>query len=141
MVLDRWLVIILGEQAWLWNLGQAEQDELVDLVNAARVIAGFPASDDWSQDPAGRGMSVAFTFGEPHHTMMARATVGTVEQLRGVDRAKVRAHARARELDARAARIASAKAAFGDMAPAELDEVFRHRPDVTVGGEPDGDLP
>lgn len=119
--MDQWLIIHLHEKVWVANL--AEETDVDSLVDAARVLAGFPSTDDWWQDPT--DMSVILTMGEPHPTLMARATVLTVEQLRGASPADVAEDRRQRAEAARGARVAAARAALAQLDPAERDEALR----------------
>jgi hypothetical protein len=79
---NEWLIIHTPTGSWVWDLGTPTPDERGDLTNRARVMAGFPANNDWvgSDDAA-----VMLTYGRPHDSLMARATVGTVADLARVN--------------------------------------------------------
>lgn len=72
-VTDEWLILHSPDASWVWRFGQPGDEERNHLIGAARVLTGFPAHDDWISD--GSGWSLTLTDGEPHHSLMARATV------------------------------------------------------------------
>jgi hypothetical protein len=84
-----WLIIHAPGGPWCWPLG-GDQSERDRLVAAGRVLAGFPADEAWVDDDS--KLAVMVSLGEPHPTLIARATVGTLADLRKVDQALVDAH-------------------------------------------------
>jgi hypothetical protein len=84
-----WLIIHAPGGPWCWPLG-GDQSERERLVAAGRVLAGFPADEAWVDDDSKRAVMVS--LGEPHQTLIARATVGTLADLRKVDPTLVDAH-------------------------------------------------
>lgn len=122
-----WLVITTraGVYAWpVWEDGEHPDERLI---NAARVLTGFPADDSsWVVD---RGYDLQLTPGTPHHTLLARATVGTVDDLRAVHDAKVDEHVAARVDAHQAVLVASAKDALAALPPELLALVVTH-PDL-----------
>jgi len=122
--MDAWLIIRQAPSVWVCNLGDpgALGDEPRELlINRMRVATGFPPVDDWLSDAATR--SVAMTFGEPHPTLMAAATVLTVDDLTKVDPAAVAAHAQARAEAARQAQIDAAQTVLAQLHPDDLAAV------------------
>ena len=111
-----WLIVRTPDAIHVWPVwGETDQPDEA-LINAARVAVGFPAHDNWPDD--GSGYSVALTLGEPHHTLLAQATVGTVADLSKVDPAAVQAYATARVAAGRQAQIDAAKMALMQLDPA-----------------------
>jgi len=106
---DPYLIIQIGADAHVWPLGTERVDEQEALVQAARVALGIAPEVTGLPDS---GATIAITFGEPHHTLMARATLGTADDLLKVDRARVAAHAAARADIARRVHIDAVRAAY-----------------------------
>jgi hypothetical protein len=88
-----WLYIRTPSGNFCWSVGSPPSD---DVVNAARVVTGFPAHDDWAEDGSGFDLSTA--PGDPHAEYLQRhqPTIGTLAALLAVDRAAVAEHAAAR---------------------------------------------
>lgn len=118
---DEWLIIHTPGGVYCWDLGAPADDEREDLVNRARVLASVPAQDVWPGD--GTGYVIMLSYGEPHATLLARATVGTVGDLAAVDVAAVEAHQAGRDELARQERLAGATAAL-DALSADDRAVF-----------------
>jgi hypothetical protein len=89
-----WLIIKTPQAVHCWNIGNPDDLGRDDLLDRARVASGFPASDDWISN--GSGYDLQITYGEPHPSLLERATVGTVADLSKVDAELVAQHADAR---------------------------------------------
>jgi hypothetical protein len=119
---DTWLVIHTAAGAvHAWNLGDADLETREHATWAARAQLAFVADDSWvtSEDPS----SVAITFGQPHHTLMAVAQVGTLADLQAVKPAVVAAYRDEYAKTQRATAIESAHrmlAGLDDEARAEV---------------------
>lgn len=124
---DRWLIVHTPDGPLCWNLGSPTDDELEPLINAARLAAGVPANEDWIQD--GSGFAVMLTRGAPHDTLLARATIGAVAELRAADRAAVEEHAAGRRAAAHERSVAAATNALAGLPPEVLAAVLAH-PDL-----------
>lgn len=124
---DRWLIVHTPDGPLCWNLGSPTDDELEPLINAARLAAGVPANEDWIQD--GSGFAVMLTRGEPHDTLLARATVSPVAELRAADRAAVEEHAAGRQAAAHERHVAATKNTLAALPPEVLAAVLAH-PDL-----------
>ncbi|MES2211024.1 MAG: hypothetical protein V4515_12730 [Chloroflexota bacterium] len=127
---DEWLVIRHGGGTWAWNLGPADDEARYDLVARARVACGYPTGLDWFADPEQAQITVS--PGEPHQTLLARATVGTLADLAAVDAgrlAELLEHLAAQD---RQRQVDAALAVLGQLDPAALAAVLAH-PDVQGG--------
>ena len=127
--MSTWLIIGTPSGIRCWDLGEPDDDERATLVEAARVLMDFPAHDEWvlTQTP----FDVQLTEGEPHPTLLERATVGTVDELRTADPAAVEEHAAARRAAARERDVEAMKTALAAMSPEVLAAVLAH-PDVAT---------
>lgn len=125
-VTGQWLIMHTPDGPYVWALGDPFDDELADLVDAARVVAEFPAHDRWVYD--GQGYMLFVSRGEsPHHTLMARATLGTRDQLAAVDRRLVAGHREARQKAAVADRMSKATAAVAALDDTTLAQILASR--------------
>lgn len=103
-----WLIIRTPDGVHAWPVWEEHGESDETLINAARVSAGFPAHDQWGND----GFDIQLTLGDPHPTLLERATVGTVEDLRQVAAVAVTAHADARAAAIRQTQIDAARTAY-----------------------------
>lgn len=106
-----WIIIRtpLGVHVW-------EAD--IDLVDAARVAAGFPVGDAWALDDGEWDLAVDPGDDPPHPSLLAGAlVVGTADDLRAVDPKALEAHKLECLRVRRQTQIDSVKAAY-----AALDE-------------------
>lgn len=139
---DEWLIIHTPGQPYVWNLGELGDDyELRErLVYAARLSVGFPATDDWATNPqiteqfVADGLpprevlasSVMLSPGEPHHTLMARAVVGTRAELEAVSADAVDAYRRDHLDSQRRAAVEAHAAALASLDPEVLAAILAH---------------
>lgn len=124
-----YLIIHMGPEVHVWDLGDAGVDQLERLVFAARISLDIPPAV--TGFPGDSGVVVMVTQGEPHHTLMARAKVGTAEDLAAVDPAAVSAYQTARADAHRDVQLEAARAALADLDPAALAALLEH-PDVAA---------
>lgn len=109
----QWLILGTPDGPRLWPVGDTMPADIEALINAARVITGFPATDSWIQE--GPPWDVQIASGDPHPDLMAQATVGTVEELRAVTADRVAAYAAGRAQWAKASAVDAVAAAMGAL--------------------------
>jgi hypothetical protein len=112
--MTEWWIIIHAPEGgvYAWPAGGDPGDAEL---NAARTLVGFPPNDDWIDDDS--GWQLMLTNGEPHHTLMERAIVGTLADLNKVDPTAVAEHSETRRrgyVTRRAAAVLTALAALDD---------------------------
>jgi hypothetical protein len=90
-----WLVIRTPDGVWVWEMWpDGEQpDDVDDLLNAARVVAGYSTDDIAVRND---GFDIQMAPGQPHDSLLGQALRGTLAELRAVDAAAVVEHAAAR---------------------------------------------
>jgi len=112
--MDWWLIIHTPDGPWCWPVGEDEA-ERERLVNAGRVLAGFPADETWVDD--GSVWTVMLTLGEPHGSLLVSAgdRVGTLADLRKVPGKQVDAHQIARAEWARVRNVEAFSAALASL--------------------------
>lgn len=71
---DWWLILSTPDGPHVWPLGDADAAEVQRAVAKARELVGFPEGDEWVRDRTSP-WSVQCSDGEPHESLMARATV------------------------------------------------------------------
>jgi hypothetical protein len=113
-----WLIIHTPDGVFTWP-AWGEKDPIdEDLINRARVAAGFPDHDRWATD--GSAFDLQLTLGKPHDNLLKRATVGKAEDLRKVDAGAVAKHAEGREADFRRVRREHVAALVADLSDDDL---------------------
>lgn len=124
--MDWWLIVQTPSGLHLWNLGRPADEQRDDLILRARTHIGFPAGD--ALLPGAGNWDLALSPGEPHGTLLHRATVHDLADLARVPDADVQAYrcdceqaARTASLDAARAAIAQLDSAQRDALRAELD--------------------
>jgi len=120
--MNQWLIIRTPGGVQCWDLGHPTDVERELLVNAARVAVDFPAHDEWAHD--GSPWDVQVTFGQPHPSLLARATVGSVADLAAADPAAIATHQAQRVVAASQDRIGAARAVLAALDPAERAQVL-----------------
>jgi hypothetical protein len=112
------------EASFVWPVGPPPLDE--DVVNAARVLAGFPTHENWIDD--GSGYDLSHSPGDPHpgYVELHQPVYGTLADLRKVDRTAVAEHAAARAQWHRDRHLDAVKAALGALDDDALAEVLAH---------------
>lgn len=111
-----------GEPA-VWHLGDATHEDLAELVDAARVVLGIPVTDGGSSAE----WDVQLGYDEPHDTLLARATMRDPAELMAVATSAIVEFRAAVHEAGRQGRLEAARAALGDLAPDELDELLGGR--------------
>lgn len=132
------LIIHHGDAVHCWDIGdhpptpegEAERDELI---MRARHSVGFPVGDRWAHEGNPR-VQVMLTQGEPHPTLLARATVHRLSDLDRVDASAYRAQCNERR---RAALLDAAEAAILTL-PATEQAALRSRLGWTGAPKPTG---
>lgn len=120
-----WLIIHTPTGVYTWPVwGEADPPD-EDLINRARVAAGFPDHDRWATD--GSDWDVQATLGEPHPKLLERAKVGTIDDLRKVDAAAVGAHVKGRKASGRRARMDHIRVMLAELDADELAQVMAER--------------
>lgn len=118
--MSTWALIRTPGGVHVWDLGDGDDAQRTDLINRARVTAGFPADDAW----VGSGYDLSLSSGAPHPSLLDRATVGTVEDLSKVDARLVDQHVAARLQAHHATAVAGAKRAILALDEARLEQVL-----------------
>jgi len=113
-----WLIVNTPQGTYAWPVWEDGEPADEKLLNAARVVTGFPADNSWVND--GSGYDIQMTLDTPHPSLLSKATVGTVEDLRAVSARVVDAHANERATAARAAAVEDARAVLASLDPEVL---------------------
>lgn len=119
-----WAIVQTPTDLHVFPTGVEDINELVgdDMLNAIRVLTGFPAHDKWVSDSS--RWDLQLTFGTPHRQLLERAVEHTQQELRAVTTKDVRAHADERRTAARQVLIDAAAAALSALEPHERDAVL-----------------
>lgn len=133
--MSQWLIIHKGPDWHVWPLGDdLTDDELQDLIMRARCAVEFPDGDDWVKDIAQTTIQV--THGEPHPTMLARATVHDRGDLKAVDPAALTTYRGRCAAAARRVRLDAARAAMTLLSVDELAQLLAELPPRPTSGGP-----
>lgn len=116
-----WLIVRhqAGEPA-VWHLGDATGRDLADLVDAARVVLGIPAGDSGSSAE----WDVQLTYDEPHHTLLARATMRDPAELLAVTPEAVFEFRAAVHAAGRRGRLEAARDALAELTEDEVETIL-----------------
>lgn len=111
-----WLIIHTPDGVFVWPVWEDDAEPDASLIDAARVLVGYPADDiPVRTDTDTDGYDIQLAPGEPHASLLARATVGSVADLRKVDATAVATHVQARVAAARQSTVDAAKAVLANL--------------------------
>lgn len=77
---DWWLIVSTPDGRHVWQLGDVDAAGVERAAAAARALVGFPAGDEWIRNRTSP-WCVQCSAGEPHESLMARATVHDAAEL------------------------------------------------------------
>lgn len=118
-----WLIAHTPHGVRCWDLGVDELPDDVDaLVAAAGLTVGLPADGPWV-DTAGE-WDLSLTVGQPHQTLLERATVADAAALRTVDPTRLAAYRQAQAHAIRATKVDAARAALAALDVADVADVL-----------------
>lgn len=118
-----WLIIHYAGAVHCWPVGEPDDTERDEIIIRARVSVNYPTGNSWAQsdDP---GTQVMLTCGEPHPSLLERATVHDITELACIDAAAVDAYrAECKQAD-RQARIETARRVLAVLPQEELSELL-----------------
>lgn len=119
-----WLIVQhRGGEPMVWHLGGATDRDLAELVDAARVAMGIPADDGGTSAQ----WDLQLTYDEPHHTLLARATMRDPAELLAVTPAALDEYRAAVHAAGRQGRLEAARAALSQLSDDEVQTL--------IGGE------
>jgi hypothetical protein len=73
-----WLCVRMPGQTHLFEVGEADPEELAAYVAAARRLLGFPDGDNW---PGAPSYDLSLAPGEPHADLLSQAVVHELAEL------------------------------------------------------------
>lgn len=124
--MDWWLIITADGAVHAYRLGDPDDDTRHNLVERANIAHNIPHG--WLNQP---GWDVQLTDGQPHPSLLARATVHSPVELAAVTAEQIAAHQRAAAEASKADRMDSAERALLAMDATEQDEwLDRRRPNI-----------
>lgn len=118
-----WLVITTPDGIRCWPVWGEHDAPEPDLIDAARALVGFPAHEGWATEDQSTYL-VQLTLGEPHASLLARAVVGDVSELRGVKPDLVEADRSSRRDAVKQDQVDAARAVLARLDPDAVTEVL-----------------
>jgi hypothetical protein len=122
---ETWLIIhMLDGSVHVWDLGEIDPTDLEAASVAARTAVGFQADDQWPHEDGPAAVMVS--YGEPHHTLMERATVHHRSELSKVDAAAVATYQAELERVRQTALVDTFATTLAGLDPAVLAAILAH---------------
>lgn len=114
-----WLILHTPDGPHVWDLGDPDDTTRGELVERARTLIGFPVAESWLSDY--EHWHPMLSYGDPHPTLLAKATVHDVADLAKVPAVQLDDYRRRCHESVRQAQLDAARAALANLDPAQLD--------------------